>query len=321
MRDTQSRKYLITINNPFEHGYTRDNLRQRMTAMKPLVYFCAAEEVGLETGTHHIHIYMAFRSPVRFSTMRRVFSKGGDIETARGTSAQVRDYVAKTGKWADDEKADTRIEGTFEEWGTMPNEHQGVSCQELAIIERVQEGASNAELLFEFPQYLRGLRDIEYVRQTLREEECREKWRAVITTYIFGDTGLGKTRSVMDTFGYANVYAVNDYKHPFDGYRATQGVLLFDEFSSSIRIQDMNVYLDGYPVSLPARYVNRQACYERVFIISNLDLRKQYVYEQEKEPSVWAAFLRRIHKVIHFLPDGTRREYATSEYMGLGDSE
>lgn len=149
--DTQSRKYLVTINNPFEHGYTRENLRQRITAMKPLVYFCAAEEVGLETGTHHIHIYLAFSSGVRFSTMRRAFSQGGDIETARGTSAQIRDYVAKAGKWADDEKADTSIEGTFEEWGTLPNEHQGTSGQELAVIERIQEGASNAALLFEFP--------------------------------------------------------------------------------------------------------------------------------------------------------------------------
>lgn len=249
MKDTQSRKYLVTINNPFEHGYTREGLRQRMTAMKPLVYFCAAEEVGLETGTHHIHIYMAFKSPVRFSTMQRAFPQGGDIETARGTSAQIRDYVAKTGKWADNEKSDTRVEGTFEEWGILPNEHQGMGSQELAVIERVQEGASNAELLFEFPQYLRGLRDIEYVRQTLREEEYREKWRDMTTTYVFGDTGLGKTRSVMDEFGYSNVYAVSDYRrHPFDGYRG-EYVMLFDEFDSSLPIQSMNLYLDGYPLA------------------------------------------------------------------------
>lgn len=314
MRDTQSRKYLITINNPFEHGYTRENLREKITALKSLMYFCAAEEKGLDTGTHHIHIYAVFSSGVRFSTMKNVFSLGGDIEPAKGSSAENRDYVAKTGKWADSEKADTRIEGTFEEYGEMPEEHQGVGGEEAAIIERIKDGASNADILREYPHYLRGLRDVEYVRQTLRAEEYRDKWRDLETIYIWGTTGAGKTRYVMESFGYGNVYAVNDYKHPFDGY-AGESVMLFDEFVSGIRIQDMNNYLDGYPLALPARYSNKQACYDRVFIISNLDLHDQYTYERLNQPEVWAAFIRRIHKVIRFFPYGSMQEYETKDYL------
>lgn len=314
MRDTQSRKYLITINNPFEHGYTRENLREKITALKSLVYFCAAEEKGLETGTHHIHIYTVFSSGVRFSTMKNVFSLGGDIEPAKGSSAENRDYVGKTGKWADSEKADTRIDGTFEEYGEMPEEHQGVGGEEAAIIERIKDGASNADILREYPHYLRGLRDVEYVRQTLRAEEYRDKWRDLETIFIWGTTGAGKTRYVMESFGYGNVYAVNDYKHPFDGY-AGESVMLFDEFVSGIRIQDMNNYLDGYPLALPARYSNKQACYDRVFIVSNLDLCDQYSYERLNQPEVWAAFIRRIHKVIRFFPDGSRQEYETKDYL------
>ena len=172
--------------------------------------------------------------------------------------------------------------------------------------------------LMMFPHYLRGIRDVEYVRQMLRAEEYRDKWRNLEVTYIWGATGLGKTRSVMDGYGYSNVYAVNDYKHPFDGY-AKESVMLFDEFNSGFRIQDMNNYLDGYPITLPARYSNKQACYETVFIISNLDLRKQYVREQTEESEVWKAFLRRIHKVIHFMPDGSRLEYATTDYFTAND--
>ena len=89
-RDTQSRKYIITINNFLEHGYTRDNLRQKLTSLKSLIYFCASEEKGHETGTHHIHLYIAFSSGVRFSTMKNVFNLGGDIQPARGTSAENR---------------------------------------------------------------------------------------------------------------------------------------------------------------------------------------------------------------------------------------
>ena len=36
-------------------------------------------------------------------------------------------------------------------------------------------------------------------------------------------------------------------------------------------IGDMLNYLDGYPISLPARYANRVACYEEVYITANTD--------------------------------------------------
>lgn len=91
--------------------------------------------------------------------------------------------------------------------------------------------------------------------------------------------------------------------------------MLFDEFNSNFRIQDMNNYLDGYPLSLPARYSNKQACYEYVFIISNLDLWEQYHQERLNQRSVWVAFIRRIHKIINFMPDGTRHESTTAEYL------
>lgn len=314
MRDTQSRKYLITINHFLEHGYTRESIREKIKALKSLVYFCVAEEKGLETGTHHIHIYIAFSSGVRFSTMKNVFSLGGDIEPAKGSSAENRDYITKSGKWENSEKSDTRIEGTFEEYGEMPVEHQGIGGEEAAIIERIRGGATNADILNEFPHYLRGLRDIEYVRQTLRAEEYRDKWRDLETVYMWGTTGAGKTRFVMENFGYGNVYAVNDYKHPFDGY-AGESVILFDEFASSFRIQDMNNYLDGYPLALPARYSNKQACYDRVFIVSNLDLRDQYSLVRINQYEVWSAFIRRIHKVIRFYADGTKQEYQTHDYL------
>ena len=48
---------------------------------------------------------------------------------------------------------------------------------------------------------------------------------------------------------------LTDYEHPFDGYRSTEhSVLVFEEFRSSLRIQDMLNYLDGYPCELKARY-------------------------------------------------------------------
>jgi hypothetical protein len=314
-KDPQGRKWQLTINNPIEKGLDHEQIKAQLQKLSSVVYWCMADEKGNEEETPHTHLFIAFNSPVRFSTIKNLF-QSAHIERANGTAQENRDYIAKTGKWKDTDKSETMIEGSFEEWGEMPNERQGGFGLgiEAAILARIQEGATNAEILLEFPDYLRGLRDVEYVRQTLRAEENRDKWRAIKTTYIWGATGTGKTRSVMDGFGYSNVYAVNNYKHPFDGY-AGEYVMLFDEFNSQFRIQDMNNYLDGYPIALPARYSNKQACYERVFIISNLDLKKQYPNEQQQQSEVWAAFLRRIHKVIRFMPNGEKREFNTPDFL------
>jgi len=104
-------------------------------------------------------------------------------------------------------------------------------------------------------------------------------------------------------------------------------VILFDEFDSGIRIREMNNYLDGYPLMLPARYNDKVACFERVYIISNIDLCQQYM-EKVKCPitgveneiravpdEIWHAFIRRIHNVIHFMPDGTWQQYDAKEYL------
>jgi hypothetical protein len=312
-KDPQGRKWHLTLNNPLEKGFDHERIKSELGKLKSIVYWCMADEIGANDKTPHTHIFIAFSSAVRFSTLKNLFSFA-HIERANGTAQENRDYIAKEGKWADTDKAKTLIVDSFEEWGDMPKERRGGKCIEAIIIELLQDGATNAEILLAFPDYLRGMRDVEYVRQSLKQEEYRNKWRDIEVIYIWGQTGTGKTRFVMDGFGYSNVYAVNNYKHPFDLY-SSENVILFDEFNSGIKIQDMNNYLDGYPIALPARYNNKQACYEKVFIISNLCLKEQYKNEQLNQSEIWRAFLRRIHRVIQFMPDGTRREHCAKEYM------
>ena len=312
--DPQGVKWLITINNPIEKGFDHERIKMELLNLKSLVYGAMVDEKGVKEETPHTHIFIACTSAVRFSTLQKLFDSKANLQRAYGSSAENRIYLLKQGKWAETEKAETTIEGSFEEWGEMPAERLGRISIESMILERIQDGATNAEILLAFPHYLRGMRDVEYVRQTLRAQEYRDKWRELENVYIWGNTGVGKTRSIMDKYGYPNVYAVNNYKHPFDGY-AGENVMLFDEFNSQFRMQDMNNYLDGYPLTLPARYSNKQACYDKTFIISNLDLRYQYKSEQTQQPEVWAAFTRRINKVVRFMADGTRREYTTKDYL------
>jgi hypothetical protein len=80
--------------------------------------------------------------------------------------------------------------------------------------------------------------------------------------------------------------------------------MVFDEYRSQLRISDMLNYLDGYPLKLKSRYVNKQACYTKVYIISNEPLSAQYPSIQQDQPDTWAALLRRIHKLYEYTLDG-----------------
>ena len=156
--------------------------------------------------------------------------------------------------------------------------------------------------------------ELRHTFSSILEEKYRNVFRQMTVTYIFGPTGTGKTRSVKEGCGYSNCYAVSDYHHPFDGYRG-QKVMLFDEFHSSLPLNSMLQYLDGYPLELPCRYANKQACYTEAYIISNLPLEKQYVSEQHEKPEAWDALLRRINCVRVFDLDGSHKDYTVHEYF------
>ena len=60
-------------------------------------------------------------------------------------------------------------------------------------------------------------------------------------------------------------------------------------------------FLDGYPSRLPSRYADKQACFTKAYIISNIELDQQYKNIQIDEPLSWSAFKRRINTVYEFI--------------------
>lgn len=184
------------------------------------------------------------------------------------------------------------------------------------LYQMVLDNMSNAEILAQNQDYILQIDKIDKVRTIILTERFKETVRLDLEViYISGATGTGKTRGVLEKNGYANVYRVTDYQHPFDSYSA-QPVIAFDEFRSSIKIKDMLLYCDIYPLELPSRYANKYACYNRVYIISNWSLEKQYWEVQKNDNESWQAFLRRIHKVIVYNASGDVTEYnSVKEYL------
>ncbi len=310
-KDSSSRKWQITINNPHEKGYAHDKLKEILSQFKNLIYWCMSDEVG-ENGTYHTHLYLSCSGAVRFSTMKNRF-EGAHFEMANGTSKQNRDYVFKEGKWEKDKKKETNLSDTHEEFGDMPVERQGQRNDLIDLYDMIKNGMSNYEIIEEDPAYMLNIDKIERARQIVREEKYKDTFRNLEVVYIFGSTGTGKTRGVMEQYGYSNVFRITDYIHPFDSYKG-QDIVIFEEFRSSLRIQDMLNYLDGYPLELPCRYSNKIACYTKVYIITNIDLLEQYESVQKEYSETWKAFLRRIHKVKQYTVNSVD-EYTVQEYL------
>lgn len=301
--DPQARKYQLTINNPDNKGFTHAAIHAAIQSLKSTIYYCMADERGAE-GTLHTHIFIAFAAPVRFSTIKNLFP-AAHIEKALGSCEENRNYIMKTGKWVDSAKGETSIPGTFEEYGQLPHDGQRSSGGGImtTIYAMVKAGASDVDILESYPQAMMYLDRIQRVRQALVAEKYAHEFRQLEVSYVWGPTGTGKTRGVMEKYGYENVSRVTDYSHPFERYRG-EDIILFDEYRSQLDIASMLNYLDGYPVQLPCRYANKQACYTKAYIISNIPLSQQYIDVQYNEPETWAAFLRRIHHVVEYTADG-----------------
>ena len=209
---------------------------------------------------------------------------------------------------------DTRIEYTFI---SKEEENKDFSCPNCVMPGKVKNFIDG------FP-YCRSKYNIDYTDKDLGskyhyDRVLRNTNYRIITafidlivslflTYIFGASGTVKTRSIYQKHSAKDICRITNYRAGkginFDGY-TNQNVLVFEEFNSQIPIEEMLNYLDIYPLNLPARYNDRTACYQTVYITSNIPLSEQYKNVQKDRPETWKAFLRRIHKVLEYTKDGT----------------
>lgn len=296
-KDTQAKSYMMTCNNPADKGYTHSKIRELIKEIPKVDYYCLCDEIGLETKTPHIHIYFHATQGIRHSTLRNKFP-GIDIQEALGSAQQCRDYIRKEGAYLDSNKKETNLPETFEEYGTLPVSHQGKRTDLEKIYDLVKDGYTDSEII-----EMCGSTAIRYIDKIgkLRHAYLTDKYKGtrrldLKVHYITGKTGAGKSRDILDEYGDENVYRVTDYQHPFDSYQS-QPVIVFEEFRSSLRLQDMLNYLDVYPVTLPARYSPKIGCYTTVYVVSNWNFEQQYEELQKNidQKTTYEAWVRRFN--------------------------
>lgn len=313
----QGRKWLLTIQKPAECNLTNDYVNSTLQGLLSLDYYCFCREIAT-TGTEHMHIFIYSSSPIRFSTVKNRFPMS-HIDKAYRTCKENREYLKKEGKWANTKKAETSIPNSFQEFGQLPSEGKEKSPQKSELIELIQSGASTAHIIKSNPNYVFRTNDINVLRETLLSEKFSCENREVKVTYMYGETGTGKSKYIFDHHSALDICRVTNYgtkMNPvkFDNYHG-QDILVFEEFHHQIPIPEMLNILDIYPVQLPARYNDRTACYHQVYIISNIPLNAQYVDIQSLDTKTWNAFVRRISSIKEFQSNGVIIDHNPKEYM------
>lgn len=313
MSDQVSKSWFVVFDNPQDHGYPgepqevcerlRDEWITGSNTRTGAWTYCISDK-----GLKHIHMVIEDTKAMRFTAIKKSYAAGAHFMATRGTKQQAEDYINKNGDYA--EKGEKVL--CLVQHGEIKGA-QGARNDLSVLYGMVKSGMDTVEILEECPQYMMHTDRIDRVRQLLVSDRYKKVSRELDVTYIWGTTGSGKTRFVMDTYGYDKVYRVTDYAHPFDGYMG-EDVILFEEFVSSLPVTEMLKYLDRYPVQLSARYYNRQACYTKVYFATNIDLRCQYSNVQEEYPKTWAAFLRRINHV-RVMADGVDVTMDTDAYL------
>lgn len=253
------RNYCFTINNPTQDDYNDISAVKSHESFNYLIY---SIEKG-ENDTTHIQGYVEFTKKLRFNTLKLIL-KRAHLEQRKGTQKQAIDYC---------KKSDTHISGPFE-FGTLKK--QGKRNDIIAFKDSIKQGINNIDLIdnyteqvAKYPKFINFVRSEYTFKQ--RAKNIKENGRNVIV--LWGKSGIGKTKSVYDSFDIDDIYPVihGDGSSDtlwFDGYQG-QKCLLIDDFYSWIKYDFLLRLLDRYPIYVQTKGSSVLFCSENIYITSN----------------------------------------------------
>lgn len=281
-RELRARGWLIT--------QKADDIDQKdlIEKLKNYAYVGQMEEGG-KTSYLHYQVYIESSNPIKFSTLKMKFPTA-HLEVRRGTKRQAFDYCSKS---------DTRVGETFT-GGDLDLFFENTLKLKDYIALITDEGLSVDEIATQYPQSAIHLRTLDAYAAKHNRVEAKSKRRELSVAYIWGATGVGKSHSIYERHGFDAVFVVDDYSHPFDEYD-NETVIVFDEFHSQIPLEKMLKLLDPYPVSLSARYNNKWANFETVYVVSNEPIERQYPEYKLSKRKTWDAFYHRFDEITEMV--------------------
>lgn len=294
-------------------GDVRPNAGRKSSVV---AFMCGQQERGPKEGRLHWQCYVEFNT--RHSAVQAMDALGLDKNHTfiqpRGsaTAKQAIDYC---------KKAESAVPGTYFQEGQERDMKMPEQMKEVGAM--VREGAQFIDIFARFPvaaiTYCPSI--MKAITAVAASSGAARGKRSVFVVWIWGPTGTGKSKRVMERFPGTDVYILpltTQKGMPwFDGM-AGQPVLLIEELTgnSQIALKDLLRILDDYPVLLPVKGGYTQAVYNTVIITSNLSPEQAYADDlANADPNHVAAFRRRIPETNRIYIASVDQDVKT---LGLG---
>lgn len=284
------RNVCFTWNNPEGH------IDFDSEKMHYLVY---QEEIG-DSGTYHFQGYCEFKEQISLNPAKALLGgEGVHLSRRDGTAQQAADYCKRE---FNKDGTDKRVAHTEPYEFGEPKE-QGKRIDLELFKDQVMAGKRKRDMIDEhftiIARYPKFYDQLTMMNRPKRSEE-------LVVTLLIGETGLGKTRAVMDKYGEDPDFFVaplNNGTMWYDTYDGHTKVLL-DDFSgaaSHISLCSLLRLLDRYPVLVPTKGSHTWWLPNEVFITTNILPKDWYKWENRGEQ--YKALARRFHKVaLYYVP-------------------
>lgn len=228
------------------------------------VKYCVWQlEKGAKSGRLHYQMYVELNSPQRYGMIRKwLGTKSLKILKRKGTPAQAREYCMKER---------TRVEGPFE-IGEWKDTKQG-NRTDLQEIAKVIKKNSLEEAIDLYPEvYIRYHSGMEKLSARMIKKKTKN-FRKVEVHYIYGPTGCGKTRGVVEKEENLYIYSpLSTTSEWWDGYEGEEAILLDDYRDGWFSLSRLLNILDGYQLRMGIKGSHTYAQWTRVYITSNVSI-------------------------------------------------
>lgn len=264
-----SKAFLLTLNK-------YEFLQELLTYLRKLhpSYLVAAREEAPSTGHVHAHIYVQFPSPRRLSIKKLCTA---ECEKCYGSPQQNEAYVKKDGDIIVEE-GEIRKKGgkSIKDVENMSKEERkDLPVQLYNIVQKIEEKEDN----------------------DLIPEEC---FKEVEVYWYWGESGVGKTRSVMKEIGKEKFNMVK-FENGFWHGIGNAKIALYDDFRDThMKPTELINFIDYYihPMNIKGGSVKNK--YEKIYITSIQDPEKIYNNMPEEYKKQW---IRRIKKIFQLAID------------------
>lgn len=246
------------------------------------------KEVCPETHRDHIQGYIEWKSRTTFEKAHRLI-----YGSAKGDNNKTTAWIKKAeGSYEDNKKYCTKQGGrdAFEK-GVGKKKGQGSRTDLAVAAEMIKDGAGMREVAQEHPttfiRNFKGLAAYQYVLTPDRVDAPK-------LYYVFGESGVGKSRSIREFHTSEKVFTKTDDGKPWmDGLTPRHEVLVLDEFTGKTPIPEINRWCDYGPCQCEIKggYVKLNVKF--VYIVSNFSLEDVY---RNKAPQEYAPLIRRIRE-------------------------